>query len=160
MLLLPAFAFGKEPGKPLTIDTIQVLKVAGQDGRAVIKTPDGKMRIIKVGDPIGDHAKVTEITADRVIIEETKGKEAEKVLFRFENGKQRVERVKKTGEAQPPAYSANISQEPPAQGSKVREKRSTAWKKVKKAEKQTKKKKGKEENKDKKNQKKNTNEVK
>lgn len=101
-ILIPAVVSGKEPVKPISADTIQVLKIAAQDQRAVIKTPDGKMRIIKVGDPIGDHGKVIEIAAERVVIEEKNNIDTEKVIVRLIGGKQKVERVKKMGEQSAP----------------------------------------------------------
>ena len=131
-LLLPVLATAKEPAKPLTVDTIQVLKIAGQDERAVIKTPDGKMRIIKVGDPVGDHAKVIEITTGRVVIEEKKAKESETVIIRLENGKQHLERLKKAGENDPQAYAANTTQEAAMRQPAVQEKQPTEVKKDKK----------------------------
>jgi len=99
-LLIPAITAGKDATKP-SVDTIQVLKIAGQDQRAVIKTPDGKTRIIKPGDSLGANGKVTEIAADRVVVEEKKGNATEKVIIRLINGKQKVERFKKTGEQAP-----------------------------------------------------------
>ena len=42
-------------------DILQVLKISPQDERAIIKTPDGKMQIIKPGDFVGESGKVTEI---------------------------------------------------------------------------------------------------
>jgi hypothetical protein len=127
IIFLPFIVSANESTTTVSVDTIQVLKIAGQDERAVIKTPDGKMQIIKVGDPIGDHARVIEIVSGRVVIEEKKGKESEKVIIRLENGKQQVERLKKTGEAHPEAYIATIPQEPA-----VREKQTTKIKEEKK----------------------------
>ena len=100
-LLIPLLAAAKDASKQLSVDSIQVLKIAGQDERAVIKAPDGKMQIIRIGDPIGDHANVIEISAGRVVIEEKKGNETEKVIVRLIEGKQMVERLKKTGELAP-----------------------------------------------------------
>ena len=91
----------KEPSQTITADTIQVIRISAQDERAIIKAPDGKMQIIKVGDPIGKTGKVIEIAAGRVVIEEKKGKETEKIIIRLDDGKQKVERMKKTGEKPP-----------------------------------------------------------
>ena len=107
--MIPAFAAGKDAPNPLTVDTIQVLKIAAQDERAVIKTPDGKMQVIKVGDQIGDQGKVTEIAKDRIVIEEKKDKETEKVIIRLENGKQRIERIKKKPDQPPQLYAPHTS---------------------------------------------------
>lgn len=103
--VLISSAFGSEPAKPLSVDTMQVLKISGRDGRAVIKTPDGKMQIIKAGDPIGRQAKVLEITEERIVIEETTEKETEKVIVSLDNGVQHVEKLKKTAEGQSPNYT-------------------------------------------------------
>src|SRR3990172_605649 len=104
-ILIPAIVSGKEPAKPISADTIQVLKIAAQDERAVIKTPDGKTQIIKPGDPVGASGKVTEIATDRVVVEEKKGNETEQVIIRLINGKQKVERLKKTGEQAPAMFA-------------------------------------------------------
>jgi hypothetical protein len=93
-----------------SIDDIRVLKISAQDERAVIKTPDGKTQIIKPGDPIGTSGKVTEIAADRVVIEEKKGNETEKIIIRLINGKRKVERIKRTVE-QDPAMLAPAEQD-------------------------------------------------
>ncbi len=81
-----------------SVDDLHVCKIAGRDERAVIKTPDGKTQIIKPGDTLGTSGKVTEISADRIVIEEKKGNETEKVIIRLIDGKQKVERIKKTVE--------------------------------------------------------------
>lgn len=87
-----------------SVDSIQLLKISVQDERAVIKTSDGKVQIIKVGDVIDDNGKVVEITAGRVVLEKKGGNETETVIIRLEDGKQRVERIKKAGEKQPQLY--------------------------------------------------------
>jgi hypothetical protein len=84
-----------------SLDDIQILKISAQDQRAVIRTSDGKTQIIKPGDSLGANGKVTEIVADRVVVEEKKGNVAEKVIIRLSDGKQKVERLKKTGEHAP-----------------------------------------------------------
>jgi hypothetical protein len=104
-LLIPVVAAGKDASTLLSVDTIQVLKIAAQDERAVIRTPDGKTRIIKPGDSLGANGKVTEIAVDRVVVEEKKGNETEKVIIRLVNGNQKVERIKKNGERAPTMYA-------------------------------------------------------
>jgi hypothetical protein len=84
-----------------SVKGIQVLKIAAQDERAVIKTPDGMTQVIKPGDALGANGKVTEIAPDRVVIEEKNGNETEKVIIRLIDGNQKVERLKKTGEQAP-----------------------------------------------------------
>ena len=87
----------------LANDTIPLLKISAQDQRAIIKTSDGKMQIIKPGDMVGDD-KVVEITAGRVVFEEKTGSDTETFIIRLEDGKQRVERIKKAAEKQPQLY--------------------------------------------------------
>ena len=60
---------------------------------------------IKVGDSIGETGKVIEITEGRVVIEEKTEKGPETVIIRVEDGKQRVERIRKSKEEAPPLYS-------------------------------------------------------
>lgn len=100
-ILIPVVVSAKDPAKPLSVDTIHVLKISPQDKRAIIKTPDGKMQIIKPGDSLGTSAKVAEIAVDRIVIEEKKGNETEKVIIRLVNGKQKIERIRKTAEQAP-----------------------------------------------------------
>ena len=105
-----ALAAGKEPAQPVTAETVQILKIAAQDERAVIKTPDGKTLVIKPGDALGTSGKVIEIAADRVVVEEKKGNETEKVIIRLIDGKHKVERLKETGE-QAPAMLAPVKKD-------------------------------------------------
>jgi hypothetical protein len=109
------------------IDSIQLLKISPKDERAIIKTPDGKMQIIKVGDIIAtrDRAprgakdkrdketpgprvlqrvlKVTEITDGRVVLETT-DENKETIIIRVENGKQNIERIQKAPVDKPVLY--------------------------------------------------------
>jgi hypothetical protein len=97
----------------IPIETVQLLKISGSDERAVIKTPDGKLVVIKVGDVIGNqNGKITEIAAGRVVVEEKVGRETETVIFRLEGGKQRIERIKRVGEPRPPLLA-------PQQGAEI-----------------------------------------
>ena len=83
------------------VGDIHVLKISAQDQRAVVKMPGGKMEIVKVGDALGNNAKIVEISDGRVVLEEGKGAETETVIIRLENGKQKVERVKKGAQPGP-----------------------------------------------------------
>jgi hypothetical protein len=83
------------------VEDLLVLKISAQDQRAIIKTSDGNIRIIKPGDFLLTSSKFTEIAADRVIIEEKKEKETETVIIRFVDGKQKIERIKKAAEHSP-----------------------------------------------------------
>lgn len=84
-----------------SLNEIQLLRILTQEERAVIKTPDGKTQTIKVGDPIGESARVIEITEGRVVIEEKTKTGMETVIIRLDEKGQRVERMRKTIEETP-----------------------------------------------------------
>jgi hypothetical protein len=98
------------------IDTIQVLKISPQDERAVIKTHDGNMQVVKVGDVLSDlqsagqknnEARVVEITTGRVVIEGMTQTGKETVIIRLEDGKQRMERIRKEPDSRPVLFKPN-----------------------------------------------------
>ncbi len=88
-----------------SFDSIHVLKISPQDERAVIKTTDRELKIIKVGDSIGQNGKVVEIAKGRVVIEVKTADGIEKVVIRLEDGKQKIERIRKTPDKQPLLYA-------------------------------------------------------
>ena len=112
IMILPYPATAKEPAKKATSDTVRVLKISPQDERAVVQLPGGKMEIVKVGDALGNNAKITEISDGRVVIEETKGHEIETIIICLEDGKQKAQRLKKSGGPKPALLA------PSAQGGK------------------------------------------
>ena len=65
---------------------------------------DGSMKIIKPGDAIGKNGKVIEITSGRVVIEEQTDGDMETVIIWLDEGRQTVERLKKTPDARPEIY--------------------------------------------------------
>ena len=109
------------------IYSIKLLKISARDEKAVIKTPEGKMQIIRIGDMLpvsgpmvldprseletatpgpGDLKcvmKVTEITTGRVVLEATDASK-ETIIIRLENGKQNIERIRKTPGDKPVLY--------------------------------------------------------
>ncbi len=88
-----------------SIEDIKVIKISPQDERAIVRTPDEKMRIIKVGDVVGMNAKVIEITTGRIVLEERTEFGKETVIIRVEDGGQRVERIREAGEKRPLLYA-------------------------------------------------------
>lgn len=86
-------------------DAIQVLKISPQDQRAVVKTIDGVIRVVKVGDAVGDNGTIIEIAEGRLVLEEVVGNDITKVIVRLKNGGQRVERMKRTADKQSPLYA-------------------------------------------------------
>jgi hypothetical protein len=100
-IIILAISVGEIRAQEITVESIQILRIIEQDEKAMIKLADGKMHILKVGDSIGRSGKVTEIVEGRIVIDEKTDKGPETVIIRFENGKQRIERIRKAGDKQP-----------------------------------------------------------
>lgn len=96
-VLFPLVAVAEEenPLENISIAEINIVKISAQDQRAIIKTPDKKLLLLKVGDLIGKRGKVIEIAKGRVVLEELIDQETELVIIRFEKGQQKVQRIKK-----------------------------------------------------------------
>jgi len=100
LIILPAVAFGAEYAKISSVDSIQVIKIAPQDKRAIIKAQDGQMRIIQAGETLQAENKaqlipglrVDEISTGRIVIIENKDNKVVTDIVRFENGKQWIEK--------------------------------------------------------------------
>ncbi len=101
----------KNSEKTASEGAIQILKISPGDERAVIKTADGETKIIKIDDTLGNNGKVTEISKDRIVMEKMRGDDTETIIIRIENGKQAVQRLRKTAVKQPPLLSTHASQE-------------------------------------------------
>jgi hypothetical protein len=105
MVLISLVASVKGQTQEITLESIQILRIIEEDGKAIIKLADGRMHILKVGDSIGKNGKVIEIVEGRIVIDERMEKGPETVIIRLENGKQRIERIRKAGDKQPVLYS-------------------------------------------------------
>lgn len=94
-----------------SLDKIQFIKIASQDQKAVIKTADGKLQVIKPGDLIGETVTVKEIAPGRIVLEEKTDRGVETIIVRMVNDKARIERLSRTPESKPvlvaPAKSGN-----------------------------------------------------
>jgi hypothetical protein len=112
-ILILAVSVGEIKAQEVTAESIQILRIMEKDERAVIKTPEGNMQVIKVGDVIGkgdlrvpgSGLRVLEIIEGRIVFEERTDKGVETVIVRIEDGKQRVERIRKFGDKQAPLYA-------------------------------------------------------
>lgn len=82
------------------LEKIQFLKVAPQEQKAVVKTHDGKLQLIGVGEAIAG-ARVVEIAEGRVVLEEQGAQGTETVIFRLDGKHQRIERLRTRGEKAP-----------------------------------------------------------
>ena len=109
--LVHGMAFAAGEFQQFAVEDVTIMKISARDERAVIKTPDGKMHIVRPGDSIGNKGMVVEIAKDRVVIEEVTEKEQETVILRLEGGKQTVQRYRKVGEGRTELYMPG---QPPA----------------------------------------------
>ena len=54
------------------LEDLSVMALGAVDGRAVVKTADGKIQVVKVGDTIsGTQAVVSQVLNDKLIVEDT-----------------------------------------------------------------------------------------
>jgi hypothetical protein len=70
------------------------LKISGSDARAVVKTPAGEKQLVSPGDLLGD-ATITEITADRVVLEHLDEHGTAVLIVTVKNGRQKISRLQK-----------------------------------------------------------------
>ncbi len=109
VLLIPTAIFAEEAQQSMTINDIRVLKISPQDQRAVIKTQDRELKILNVGDQVGN-GTVTEIAVDRVVIEEKTDSGAVTIIISLENGKQTIQKISKAVEEPTASESVKIEQ--------------------------------------------------
>jgi hypothetical protein len=127
MLLIPGLAMGEGPLGGSFVDNIEFLRIFAQEEKAVIRTADGNMQLIKVGDVIGKGElrvagsgfRVVEITDGRVVFEENTDRGLETIIVRFEDERadselrgpgsalrrQGIERIRKVGDKRVPLYA-------------------------------------------------------
>ena len=54
------------------LEDLTVMALGALDGRAVLKTPDGKLQVLKVGDTIpGTHAVISQVLANKIVVTDT-----------------------------------------------------------------------------------------
>jgi len=60
------------------LEDFSVMALGSLDGRAVVKSADGKMHVLTVGDALpGTQATVLQVLADKLVVEESVGKEGQ-----------------------------------------------------------------------------------
>ena len=60
------------------LENLTIMAVGPMDGRAVVKGADGKLKVLKLGDTLpGTSAKLTQVLADKLVVEETVGKKGQ-----------------------------------------------------------------------------------
>jgi len=77
------------------LDKIQFIKISPQESKAVIRTVDGMMQVIKPGDTVVENVTVKEIVPGRIMLEEKTARGLETVIVRMEGGKTSIERLRK-----------------------------------------------------------------
>lgn len=83
------------------LDKIQFIKISPQDSKAVVRSADGKMQVIKPGDTLVENITVKEIIAGRIILEEKTSKGVETLIVRVDGNKTRIERLRRQPESGP-----------------------------------------------------------
>jgi hypothetical protein len=107
--------FWCSPAFPAPFEGLTVLKISPRDERAVVRAADGKVLVVKPGDAIAG-GTVIEIAEGRVVLEERKGSDKETVIIRLKDGKQTVERIRKTPPSEPQQQMKVVSSQPSATG--------------------------------------------
>ncbi len=75
------------------LDGYRFKQISAYDQKAVVKSPQGELTLVGVGDSVGASATIVEIVADRVVLERPGEFGAEKLIVRLENGQQKIDRV-------------------------------------------------------------------
>lgn len=70
------------------LEKFHFLKVAVREQKAVLKTPEGEMRLIGIGDTVAG-AEVTEIAEGRIVLKEGE----DKVIVRLKDGGQELQKI-------------------------------------------------------------------
>ena len=83
------------------LDKIQFIKVSPQESKAVIRTADGKMQVVKAGDTVVENITVKEIIPGRIILEEKTSNGLETLIVRVDSGKNRIERLRRQSDKGP-----------------------------------------------------------
>jgi hypothetical protein len=84
------------------LEKYRFLRISPEDHKAVLKTPDGSLQLVGQGDVIAENARVVEIAAGRVVLEEEGEAGVETIIIRLDGGRQSIERLRRQGE-RPPA---------------------------------------------------------
>ncbi len=80
---------------------IRVVRISGKDEKAVISMAGNDLQLVKKGDVLEGVGKIIEIAEGRIIIKAEKPEGPETIIIRFENGKQRIERISKFPDKEP-----------------------------------------------------------
>ena len=102
VLVIAFFTLQPTPSLALSIQDLQVVKISPADGCAIVKTSENDLRLIKVGSSLDQNSRVVEITDGRIVIQCKTPKGFETVIIRVEDGRQKIERIRRIGDLRPP----------------------------------------------------------
>lgn len=74
------------------VEEFKVMKISARDHRAVVKAPEGKLRVVGVGDLFTENVRVIEISAKRVVLERVADRDIETIVIRVCKNGQTIER--------------------------------------------------------------------
>lgn len=92
------------------LDKVRFIRISAQDSKAVIVTEDGKMRVVTLGDTIAENTTIMEIIPGRIILEEKTERGMETIIVRMDNGKTRIERLRRQPDESQPLVAPATSQ--------------------------------------------------
>ncbi len=87
------------------------VKLSPSEQKAVIKTSDGKLKMVGVGDIVGDENKIREISNDRITLERKSQAGVETIIVTLHNGKQKIQTISKTAEKKQPLANSSVKAE-------------------------------------------------
>ncbi len=82
-----------ESKEAVPLDDLELTRISGHDQLAVARETDGEIYLLRVGDSIGAHGVVTEITNGRVVIETVEEGTKVLVIISLEDGRQTLMRI-------------------------------------------------------------------
>jgi hypothetical protein len=102
------FAYAADADKAGRLEDLTVMALSAIDGRAVIKTADGKMLVLKVNDGIpGTQAVLTQVLNDKIVVED-------QVLGADKKPRKQTVWVSKAANAGAKSTVQRLQDEPPA----------------------------------------------
>lgn len=89
LIVIPAAALAAD------LDGFVFKKISAYDQKAVVKSPQGELVLVTIGDKVGKTATIVEILEDGVVLEQPGKYAPEKLIVRIENGRQKIDVMKR-----------------------------------------------------------------
>lgn len=87
-----------------------VVKVSPQDRKAVVKMHDGALKVVGVGDVLGQAGKVVEVSPQRLVLETATSEGMVTTIVRLDGEHQRVDTVHQQGGPPPQVVAPLLRQ--------------------------------------------------